>query len=75
MLDAGLPSRFLTPCKRLKTAARAGQTTPQQRATHLAKNQNASETNLTPYSARKGRRAGEKDGLAVGYRAIFVTWR
>ncbi len=37
-----------------------------QRATRLAKNHNASEANLAPYSARKSRLAGSKDGLAVG---------
>ena len=33
---------------------------------HLAKNHNASETNLTPDSVRKSGYAGSKDGLAVG---------
>ena len=60
------PFAILNPCNRLKTAARAGQTVPEQRATHLAKNHNTCETNLAPYSARKGRRAGSKDGLGVG---------
>ncbi len=60
------PFAIPSPCNWLKTAARAGETTPQQHARRLAKNHNASETNLTPYSARKGRLAGRKHGLAVG---------
>ncbi len=66
MLDARPPFAILSPCNRLKTAARPGQTATQQRTTGLAKNQNASETNLTPYLVRKGRRAGSKNGLGVG---------
>ncbi len=59
------PYTIFTPSNRLKTAAArdkdsAGPLGVQPRIIY------ASETNLTPYSARKSRLAGSKDGLAVG---------
>ena len=69
------PFAILTPCNWLKTAARLGQTTAQQRATRLAKNHNASETNLTHVSVRKSCRAGRKDGLAGDFRDLAVVWQ
>ena len=79
MLAARLLWRFLTPCKRLKTAARAGQTVPQQRATRLAKNQNASETQFDPVFGQKKSPGGVKrwprSGLAGDFRHLAVGWQ
>ncbi len=74
-----LPLRFLTPSNRLKTAARAGQTTPQQPATRMAKNHKASETNLTPVFGQKKSPSGVKrwprSGLANDFRHLAVGWQ
>ena len=69
------PFAILTPSNWLKTAARLGETTAQPCATRLAKNHNASETDLTPYSVRKSLRAGRKDGLPGDFRDLAVVWQ
>ena len=64
-------SRSTSPCP--------GQTVPQQRATHLAKNHNASETKLTPLFGQKKTPGGVKrwpsSGLAGDFRHLPVGWQ